>query len=176
METGRTGSLRRKITAAAGSAVFAVLVPGSVAGLVPWLLTGWQQGSGYPTLVKILGGVLTAAGASVLLYAFAQFALDGLGTPAPVAPPTKLVVHGLYRYVRNPMYLAVLSTIVGQALILGRPVLFGYGAAVAAMFAAFVYLYEQPALTRRYGAQYQAYLRDVPGWWPRLRARGSVSD
>jgi len=166
----------RKITAVAGSAVFVVVAPGFVAGLAPWLITAWHQGSGYPVPVEILGGVLIAAGGSVLIYAFAQFALDGLGTPAPVAPPTKLVVRGLYRYVRNPMYLATLSTIVGQALILGRPILFGYAAAVATLFAAFVRWYEQPALTRRYGAQYQAYLRDVPGWWPRLRPRGNVSE
>lgn len=166
----------RKITAAAGSAAFAVVAPGVVAGLVPWWLTRWRAGPGYPLPVEIVGGVLLAAGAGVLAYAFAQFAIQGLGTPAPIAPPTTLVVRGLYRYVRNPMYLAVLATIVGQGMMLGRPVLFGYAAGVAAAFAAFVRCYEQPTLTRRYGAQYQAYLREVPGWWPRLRARESPSD
>jgi len=161
----------RKITAAAGSAAFAVVAPGSVAGLAPWLLTGWHAGQGYPLGVDILGGTLLAAGVGVLTYAFAQFAIEGLGTPAPIAPPTTLVVRGLYRYVRNPMYLAVLATILGQGMVLGRPVLFGYAACVAAVFAAFVRFYEQPTLTRQYGAQYQAYLREVPGWWPRLRPR-----
>jgi protein-S-isoprenylcysteine O-methyltransferase Ste14 len=66
------------------------------------------------------------------------------------------------------MYLAVLTVITGQALMLGRPALFGYAAVVAAAFAAFVYGYEQPALARRYGAQYETYRRAVPGWWPRL--------
>jgi protein-S-isoprenylcysteine O-methyltransferase Ste14 len=103
---------------------------------------------------------------AALLAAFAQFAIQGRGTPA--APTGQLVVRGLYRYVRNPMYLAVLAVITGQALLLSRPVLLGYAAAVAAAFIAFVHGYEQPALARRYGAQYQAYRRAVPGWWPRL--------
>jgi len=77
-------------------------------------------------------------------------------------------VRGLYRYVRNPMYLAVLAVITGQALLLSRPVLLGYAAAVAAAFTAFVHGYEQPTLARRYGARYQAYRQAVPGWWPRL--------
>ena len=159
----------RKITATAGSAVFLVLAPGVVAGLVPWWLTGWRMGAAFPAPVEITGAVLAAAGAAVLLTAFAQFAMQGRGTPAPSAPTEQLVVRGLYRYVRNPMYLAVLAVITGQALLLSRPVLLGYAAAVAAAFIAFVYGYEQPTLTRRYGAQYQAYQRTVPGWRPRLR-------
>jgi protein-S-isoprenylcysteine O-methyltransferase Ste14 len=158
----------RKITATAGSAVFLVIAPGVVAGLVPWWLTGWQPGVGWPVPVRITGAVLTGAGAAALLAAFAQFALQGRGPPAPPAPTEHLVVRGLYRYVRNPMYLAVLATITGQALLLSRPVLLGYAAAVAAAVITFVYGYEQPTLTRRYGAQYQAYKRAVPGWRPRL--------
>jgi protein-S-isoprenylcysteine O-methyltransferase Ste14 len=159
----------RKITATVGSAVFLVLAPGVVAGLVPWWLTGWRMGAAFPAPVEITGAVLAAAGAAVLLTEFAQFAMQGRGTPAPSAPTEQLVVRGLYRYVRNPMYLAVLAVITGQALLLSRPVLLGYAAAVAAAFIAFVYGYEQPTLTRRYGAQYQAYQRTVPGWRPRLR-------
>jgi len=159
----------RKATAAAGSAVFLVIAPGVVAGLIPWWLTGWRIGAAYPVPVRVTGAVLTAAGAAVLLGAFAQFAVQGRGTPAPPAPTEQLVVRGLYRYVRNPMYLAVLAVITGQAILLGRPVLLGYAAVVAAAFVAFVYGYEQPTLARRYGAQYQAYRQDVPGWWPRLR-------
>src|SRR5439155_21292021 len=112
--------------------------------------------------------VLAAAGAVALLAAFTQFAIQGRGTPAPPAPTAQLVIRGLYRYVRNPMYLAVLAVITGQALLLSRPILLGYAAAVATPFIAFVHGYEQPALARRYGAQYQAYRRAVPGWWPRL--------
>src|SRR6516225_1625466 len=158
----------RRMTAAAGSTVFLLIAPGVVAGLVPWWLTQWRVGATCPVPVRVLGAVATGAGVSVLLGAFAQFAFQGRGTPAPPAPTEQLVVRGLYRYVRNPMYLAVLAVITGQALLLSRPILLGYAAAVAAAFIAFVYGYEQPTLTRRYGAQYQAYQRAVPGWWPRL--------
>src|SRR5499427_4252041 len=158
----------RTITATAGSAVFLLTAPGVVAGLVPWWLTGWRMGAAWPAPVRITGAVLTAAGATALLAAFAQFAIQGRGTPAPPAPTEHLVVRGLYRYVRNPMYLAVLAVITGQALLLSRPVLLGYAIVVAAAFIAFVCGYEQPTLARRYGASYQAYKRAVPGWWPRL--------
>jgi protein-S-isoprenylcysteine O-methyltransferase Ste14 len=140
-----------------------------VAGLMPWWLTGWRAGVAVPAPVRVIGGVVIAAGAVTLIGSFAQFAVEGRGTPAPPAPTEQLVVRGPYRYVRNPMYLAVLAVITGQALLLGRPVLLGYAAAVGAAFTGFVYGYEQPALARRYGAQYQAYRRAVPGWWPRLR-------
>lgn len=159
----------QKRTAISGSAVFLLAAPGVVAGLVPWWLTGWRTGASYPRPVRATGVVLTAAGTAALLSSFAQFAVEGRGTPAPPAPTERLVVRGLYRHVRNPMYLSVLAVITGQALVLGRPVLLGYAAAVGAAFSGFVYGYEQPALTRRYGAQYDAYRRAVPGWWPRLR-------
>jgi protein-S-isoprenylcysteine O-methyltransferase Ste14 len=94
----------RKVTAAPGSAVFLVIAPGVVAGLVPWWLTGWRMGLPYPVPVRAAGGVAAAGGIGVLIYAFAQFVVEGLGTPAPPAPTERLVVGGLYRYVRNPMY------------------------------------------------------------------------
>src|SRR3954470_15667253 len=97
--------------AAAGTALFLVVAPGVVAGLVPWLLTGWDASDPWPPL-QVMGGLLIAAGVGVLLHAFARFVTEGLGTPAPVAPTEQLVVGGLYRYVRNPMYLAVGATIV----------------------------------------------------------------
>ena len=155
--------------AAVGSAVFFALAPGVVAGLVPWWLTGWEATDlpGWWLPLRVAGVVLLVAGAGVLVHAFARFVAEGVGTPAPVAPTRELVVGGLYRYVRNPMYLAVLATIVGQALILGRLVLLPYAAVVAAAFVAFVHWYEEPALRQRYGAQFEAYRRSVPGWLPR---------
>jgi protein-S-isoprenylcysteine O-methyltransferase Ste14 len=160
----------RKGVAATGSAVFFGLAPGVVAGVVPWWLTGWRlrEPLAYAEPARILGVVLTVAGVVVLVEAFTRFAVEGLGTPAPVAPTTHLVVGGLYRYVRNPMYLAVVTAIVGQALLLWQPILLPYAAAVAATVAAFVLGYEQPALRRQFGAQYDEYRRAVPAWWPRL--------
>ena len=158
----------RTPTAAAASAAFLVAQPGVMAGLVPWLLTGWRSAEP-PVPVAILGIALAAAGAGLLLHAFGRFVLEGRGTPAPIAPTEQLVVGGAYRHVRNPMYVAVVATILGQALLLGRPVLLVYAAAFWLLVASFVGLYEEPTLRERYGAQYVAYERAVPGWWPRLR-------
>jgi protein-S-isoprenylcysteine O-methyltransferase Ste14 len=154
--------------AAAGSLVFLLVAPGVAAGLVPWLLTGWDS-TDPPVAAKLVGGVLIVAGASLLVAAFARFVVEGIGTPAPVAPPSQLVVGGLYRYVRNPMYLAVTTTIVGQAVQLGRPALLLYAALFLAVVAAFVHGYEEPVLARRFGADYDRYRRNVPAWRPRLR-------
>ena len=154
--------------AALGSALFLVAAPGVVAGLVPWLLTGWESHDVWLPL-RVLGALVAAAGAAVLLHAFARFVLEGIGTPAPVAPPERLVVGGIYRHVRNPMYVAVLAAILGQALLLGRLVLLAYAAVLWLVFASFVRFYEEPALTSRFGEDYEAYRRAVPAWLPRVR-------
>ena len=162
----------RKSWAAVGSLIFLVVEPGTVAGLGPWLITGWvTREAPMPSApLRVLGAVLVILGAAALLHAFGRFVLEGLGTPAPVAPPERLVVGGLYCYVRNPMYVAVLATIIGQALLLLQPVLLIYAAVVAALMATFVYGYEEPTLGERFGAEYDAYRRAVPAWVPRLRA------
>lgn len=104
----------RKMRAAAGTAVFLVITPRVVAGPIPWWLTGWQAGSTYPVPVRVTGAVLAAAGAVVVIWAFAQFAIDGLGTPAPPVPTERLVVRGICHYARNPMYLAVRPLLPGR--------------------------------------------------------------
>ncbi len=161
----------RRDTAAAGSLFFLVLAPGMVAGLLPWLLTGWRMRGGFGHLLplRLVGLALLLAGVGALVWAFGQFVVEGVGTPAPPVPTQRLVVGGLYRYLRNPMDVAVLATLVGQVLLLAQPWLLGYAVAVAAAFALFVRHYEEPTLTRRYGAEYLAYRAAVPGWWPRLR-------
>jgi protein-S-isoprenylcysteine O-methyltransferase Ste14 len=157
----------RRALAAAGTAAFLVLVPGVVAGLIPWLLTGWRMHDP-PLAVRIVGGALVIGGAAFLIHAFTRFVIEGIGTPAPVAPTERLVVGGIYRRVRNPMYLAVGATIVGQALLLGQWGLLAYAALFFAIVATFVVTYEEPTLERQFGADYDAYRRAVPGWLPRL--------
>jgi protein-S-isoprenylcysteine O-methyltransferase Ste14 len=161
---------RHRIGVTAFAADF-VLQPGVVAGLVPWWLTGWQVRQPEPswawTPLRVAGVALLAAGILVLVQAFVRFVGEGGGTPAPIAPTQRLVVDGPYRYVRNPMYLAVVAVIIGQALLLGQPGLLGYAAAVGGATAAFAHGYEEPTLRRQFGAQYETYRRAVPAWWPR---------
>jgi protein-S-isoprenylcysteine O-methyltransferase Ste14 len=160
----------RRTSAVAGSAAFFLLAPGVVAGLVPWWLTGWRVAEPpWPAPLRALGGLLVVAAVAALVHCFSRFGLEGAGTPAPIAPTERLVVGGLYRHVRNPMYLSVLAAIGGQALWLGQRVLLFYGAAVLVAFVSFVRWYEEPTLLEKFGSEYEAYRRAVPGWWPRLR-------
>jgi protein-S-isoprenylcysteine O-methyltransferase Ste14 len=163
----------RRTSAAVISAIFFAAAPGGTAVLVPWWITGWQVRDPFPAAVmiplRVVGAALVVAGLAVVVDAFVRFVVEGLGTPIPVAPPRRLVVGGLYRYVRNPMYVAILYAIAGQAMLLGRPSLLVYGALLAVPVTAFVRWYEEPALRRKFGAEYDAYRSAVPGWWPRLR-------
>ena len=162
-----------KLSAALGSAVFFIVAPGTVAGLLPWLISGWRLAAPQPVLpIRLLGGLLILAGLIELVEAFARFALQGIGTPAPLYPTRHLVVRGLYRHVRNPMYLAVFSTVLGQGLLLGSPWLMIYAVLVAIGFDLFVIAYEEPTLRRRFGAEYQSYCDNVRRWLPRLRPWG----
>jgi protein-S-isoprenylcysteine O-methyltransferase Ste14 len=149
--------------------LFLAVAPGVVAGLLPWWLTGWDSDAAVPLPVVAAGVVLVAVGVGVLVHAFARFVAEGLGTPAPIAPTKHLVVGGLYRYVRNPMYLAVAATIVGQAMILGQTGLLLYAVAFCVAVALFVHFYEEPTLARQFGTEYDTYRRAVPAWWPRRR-------
>lgn len=160
-----------RIRAAVGSLVFFAVAPCVVGGLVPYWLTGWQVQTPLPfwAPARILGAVLVAMGLIVIVSAFARFVTEGIGTPAPVAPPQRLVIGGLYRYVRNPMYVALLSAVIGQALLLGKPALLVYAAVVFATVYSFVRLYEEPVLAGQFGADYDTYRQAVPGWLPRLR-------
>jgi len=162
----------RRRAAAVISALWFVFAPGLIAGVVPWWITRWRAGDGWLAALpaRVVGLALIVAGTVVLLGAFARFVVEGAGTPTPLAPTERLVVGGLYRHVRNPMYLAVVAVIVGEALLLARPVLLGWAAVMLAAFAAFVAGYEERVLVARYGAAYEAYRRAVPAWWPRRRA------
>ena len=118
--------------------------------------------------LRCAGGLLLLLGGALLLETFARFALQGLGTPAPIAPTKTLVVTGSYRFVRNPMYVAVLSLIFGQGLLLGNTAVLVYGLIVWLTVHAFVLLYEEPTLSANYGAQYDRYRASVRRWIPRL--------
>src|SRR5438093_3833415 len=113
-----------------GSILFFAVAPVTVAGIAPWWLSRWHVGPPFLgiALLRVLGGMLIAAGLPVLIASFARFALDGLGTPAPIAPPRDLVIRGAYRYVRNPIYVALLAIVFGQALLFGNLDLLWYGA------------------------------------------------
>src|SRR5260221_4335535 len=158
------GSKYRRVPAVLGSALFLALAPGTVVGVIPWWISKWQVRAGLPgsLFVQFLGFLVLLAGILVLLDSFARFALQGIGTPAPVLPTRHLVVTGLYRYVRNPMY--------GQSMILENLVLLGYAALVWFITHLFVVTYEEPALRRTFGKEYQFYCANVPRWIPRLRA------
>ncbi len=160
-----------RMKAAVGSLVFFAVAPCVVGGLVPYWLTGWQVQTPLPfwAPVRILGAILVAMGLIVIVSAFARFVTEGIGTPAPVAPPRQLVIGGLYRHVRNPMYVALLIAVIGQALLLGQPALLVYAAVVFATVFSFVRLYEEPVLAGQFGADYDTYRQAVPGWLPRRR-------
>jgi protein-S-isoprenylcysteine O-methyltransferase Ste14 len=162
----------RRVLAMIGSAAFLVLAPGFVAGVVPWWINHWRIQAPFLgiSLFRLLGGFLLAAGTLGLLDSFARFALQGVGTPAPVFPTSHLVVTGLYRYVRNPMYVAVVAAVLGQALIFGNAALLAYGALVWLLFHLFVLTYEEPALRAAFGSDYAAFCSAVPRWIPRASA------
>jgi protein-S-isoprenylcysteine O-methyltransferase Ste14 len=157
-----------------GTVVFTVVVPGSVVGLVPYLISRWQLRSPLfglgPTRWIGLGMFVIAVPAFADFLA--RFVREGHGTPAPIAPTRRLVVGGVYRRVRNPAYIAVIAMLAGQALFFGNLGVLEYAFAVAIAFHLFVILYEEPTLRRTFGRDYQDYCRSVPRWLPRLRPAG----
>jgi len=152
------------VKAVLGSTVFFFAAPCVVGGVLPWWISGWASPRFWP------GFVVVAAGAFVVLRAFVRFVREGRGTPAPVAPTEELVVGGDYRFVRNPMYVGVVTAIFGQALVFLDAWVLAYGVVAWAVMAAFVKGYEEPVLRERYGQQYEDYCRRVPAWIPRVRA------
>ena len=161
----------RRFWASLGSILFFLIAPGTVAGLVPWWITGWHVGAplGADDISRWLGLVLTVAGLAPLVASFARFAWDGLGTPAPIAPPSRLVVTGFYRRVRNPMYVALLVVLCGEALFFSNVRVFYWALIFGAGCHLFVLAYEEPTLKGKFGAEYDTYRANVPRWLPRMR-------
>lgn len=156
-----------------GSAVFLVAAPGFVAGLVPWWISHWRFHAPFLGLtpVRLAGGILLALGLAGLLECFGRFALKGIGTPAPIFPTRHLVISGMYRHVRNPMYIAVVAAIFGQALLFGNGALLEYGALVWLLFHLFVLVYEEPTLRSTFGSEYDSFCARVPRWIPNFKNR-----
>jgi protein-S-isoprenylcysteine O-methyltransferase Ste14 len=154
--------------AALGTAVFTAVVPGTLVVLVPWLLSGWRLAPS--AWLRALGALLIAAALPVFASFLLRFVREGFGTPAPIAPPERLVVGGAFRRVRNPGYVAVVALVLGQAALFGSGDVALWALVLAIGFHLFVVLYEEPALRRQFGAEYEAYCRRVPRWWPRLHS------
>src|SRR5580658_3683391 len=167
----------RRLYSVVVSAIFAVVAPGTVAVLIPWWLSRWHFERPFFGFVafRYFGVILIVAGLPVLVDAFARFALEGLGSPAPIFPTRHLVVTGFYRFVRNPMYVAVAALIFGQALVFGSRSVLQYGLFVWLGFHLFVLIYEEPTLRRTFGAEYETYRANVPRWIPRVTSWRGVS-
>jgi protein-S-isoprenylcysteine O-methyltransferase Ste14 len=166
-----TENLARRSASILGSFLFLLLAPGMVAGVIPWWIAQRRLHPallGVPAL-RVVGVLLIAAGTPVVLDSFVRFAVQGLGTPAPVFPTRHMVVTGLYRYVRNPMYMGVGTVICGQGLLLGDVRLFAYAVLVWGLFYLFVLGYEEPKLRRSFGDEYREYSANVPRWLPRTK-------
>src|SRR5437868_2346993 len=139
-------------------------LPGMVAGIVPLLIVG---GEAHLAHTAPYGIALLSIGFLLLLWCVRDFYISGKGTLAPWDPPKRLVIVGLYRYVRNPMYLAVLTIVAGWSLTFGSVGLAWYLCILAIGFHMRVLLYEEPWLSRQFGADWEAYSKAVPRWFPR---------
>jgi protein-S-isoprenylcysteine O-methyltransferase Ste14 len=148
--------------------IFTLLVPGTVTILVPYWLLSARSGSPLMQLgiFRYFGVLPIVIGAAIYLWCAWDFTFAGGGTPAPIDPPKELVARGLYRYVRNPMYVGILSILLGEALLFASRRLFEYAAIVFIFFYFFVVLYEEPILRQTFGESYQKYRNAVPRWIP----------
>jgi protein-S-isoprenylcysteine O-methyltransferase Ste14 len=161
--------MREAIAPILETALFTIVVPGTVVGLIPyWLMSGWRAPAG--GLLTWVGAVAIAVGLAIYFRCAWEFAVRGLGTPAPIAPTKFLVTTALHRYVRNPMYIGVTLAIVGQAVLFHSLHVAEYAAIVLLLVHLFVVLYEEPTLKKQFGESYEEYRRTVPRWIPRLRA------
>lgn len=152
--------------------LFALVVPGTVLGLVPFALVQGNIGPRFDLgRMYLLGFTLLVPGLTIITWCFVDFVRLGRGTPAPYDPPRQLVIAGLYRYVRNPQYIGVVLVALGEAFLLGRVVLIGYALLLTICYHLFVKFYEEPTLKKMFGESYLRYCEAVPRWWPRYRCR-----
>ena len=159
-----------KAIAVLGSALFFIVAPGTILGFVPWSIMGWRMDPPFFGIepLRWFGAALIVLGLLPLLSSFARFAWDGLGTPAPIAPPTNLVVTGFYRRMRNPIYLALFIILLGEALLFGDERVAAWGVLFWLFTFAVVVIFEEPALRQQFGEDYRTYCKNVPRWVPRV--------
>jgi protein-S-isoprenylcysteine O-methyltransferase Ste14 len=150
--------------------LFTVLVPGTLAGWLPYRWF-WGRSEFDAGAWRWLAYPLIAVGAAIYLRCVWDFALAGRGTPAPIDPPKTLIVRGLYRYVRNPMYVGVLLVLGGELILFPSRQFLLYILVCFTVVNVFVLLYEEPVLGKKFGDSYAEYRRRVPRWIPRLRPR-----
>ncbi len=148
--------------------LFTVLVPGTVTIAIPHYLLDPSAKPGHGPL-SWFGIMVVLLGAGIYFACAWEFSVRGLGTPAPIAPTKFLVVSGLHRYVRNPMYIGVFLIILGQAALFRTPRLAGYATLCIFLAHLFVLFYEEPTLQRQFGQSYDDYRRAVPRWLPRFK-------
>ena len=151
----------------ARSLLWTILLPGAIAGYIPWRFLGLDEVRIDSSLPQVIGGLCIAAGVLLLAACIWEFARSGRGTLAPVDPPRELVVRGLYRYVRNPMYLSVTLILVGEAIFARSGGILIYWVVWFVCVNVFVIGYEEPTLRRQFGASYDDYTRRVGRWIPR---------
>ncbi len=149
--------------------VFSILVPGTVTVFIPWLLLQGTGGLVLPIPSLWMVGLLPLLlGVGLYVWCAGAFTFIGKGTPAPIDAPRILVSQGAYRWVRNPMYVAVLLVVIGEAILFRSLLLTGYALLLWAIFHAFVVFFEEPQLARQFGASYETYVHTVPRWLPRF--------
>ena len=150
--------------------IFTILVPGTVVIYIPyWLLSSANRLASPLGIIHYAGFVPIAIGPALLFWCFYDFVVTGKGTPAPIDPPKRLVMQGLYRYVRNPMYLGVATVLVGESMYFASIPLLKYSVVVFLLFHCFVIFYEEPLLRKKFGDSYLYYCKTVPRWLPKLR-------
>lgn len=148
--------------------IFTVVIPGAVTIYLPYSLLPSSHAA-QPNGFHDLGLLPILSGALIYFWCAWDFMIAGRGTPAPVDPPKELVARGLYRHVRNPMYVGVAAIILGESLLFGSRALLWYALAVVSMFHLWVLIYEEPTLRGKFGESYARYCRAVPRWLPRLK-------
>ncbi len=148
--------------------IFTILVPGTILILVPWLLLQSSGGANLTLSLWLIGLLPLLLGVGLYFWCAGAFTFIGKGTPAPIDAPVFLVREGPYQWVRNPMYLGVLSVVIGEAILFHSLLLVGYALLAWVVVHLFVIFYEEPTLRRQFGESYAAYLRTVPRWLPRF--------